>query len=82
MKSLCTVVLWARPSQPNGKITGYEVQFYIPDEWSGAIHNKTELDIYHIVEEGDTPSKYRKRELFVRVSELHAYPHQIHFAFS
>ena len=58
------------------------MQFYIPDEWSGAIHNKTERDIYHIVEEGDTPSKYRKSELFVRVSELHAYTHQIHFVFS
>ena len=82
MKGLCTVVLWARPSQPNGKIRGYEVQFYIPDGWSGAIRNKTESDIYHIVEEGDTPSEYRKSELFVRVSELHAYPHQIHFVLS
>ena len=26
VKGLCTVVLWAQPSQPNGKIRGYEVQ--------------------------------------------------------
>ena len=70
---LCTVVLWARPSQPNGKITGYEVQFYIPDGWSGPIHTKTESDIYHIVEEDDTPSGYDRTVFFVRVSTLHAY---------
>ena len=82
VKGLCTVVLWARPSQPNGKITGYEVQFYDPDGWSGPVHNKTESDIYHIVEEGDTPSGYDRTVFSVRVSTLHAYTHQIDFVFS
>ena len=70
VKGLCTVVLWGRPSQPNGKIRGYEVQIFIPDEWYGPVHSKKETDIYHIVEDSDRPSEYKQSELFLRVSEL------------
>ena len=73
VKGLCTVVLWGRPSQPNGKITGYEVQVYVPDEWYGPVHSKKETDIYHIVEDSDTPSEYNQDEFFVAVSALHTH---------
>ena len=81
VNGLCTVVLWGRPSQPNGKITGYEVQLYVPEEWSGPVHSKNESDIYHIREDTDTSSEYELSDYFVRVSALHAYTHQIHFVF-
>ena len=71
VKGLCTVVLWARPSQPNGKIRGYEVQIYIPNQWYGPVHSKKESDNYHIVEEGDRPSEYQHSQLFVGVSQLY-----------
>ena len=80
VKGLCTVVLWGQPSQPNGKITGYEVEFYVPDEWYGLVHSKNESDIYHIVEDTDTSSEYKQSELFVRVSELHAYTYILYLA--
>ena len=81
VKGLCTVVLWGQPSQPNGRITGYEVQLYVPEEWSGPVNSKNESDIYHIVEDTDTSSEYELSDYFVRVSALHAYTHQIHFVF-
>ena len=71
MKGLCTVVLWGRPPQPNGKIRGYEVQIYIPDKWYGPVHSKKESDIYHIVEDSDRPSEYQQSELFAGVSQLY-----------
>ena len=73
VKGLCTVVLWGRPSQPNGKITGYEVQVYVPDEWYGQPHSKKETDIYHIVEDSDVSSDYNHDEFYVGVSVLHAH---------
>ena len=71
VKGLCTVVLWARPSQPNGKIRGYEVQIYIPNEWFGPVHPKRESDNYHIVEDSDRPSEYQHSQLFVGVSQVY-----------
>ena len=29
-QSLCDVIVWGTPFSPNGDITGYEAQFYIP----------------------------------------------------
>ena len=31
MRAFCSVVAWGEPSKPNGKIVGYDLNFYVPD---------------------------------------------------
>ena len=69
VKGLCTVVLWGQPSQPNGVITGFDVQFYIPGVFSGTMYRKGKGDIFHIVQDSDRPSRYSVEEYYVGVSE-------------
>ena len=35
VEGLCTVVVWGQPSQPNDRVTGFNVQVYIPGVWYG-----------------------------------------------
>jgi len=71
VKGLCTVVLWGQPSQPNGEIEGFDVQFYVRGRAYGTVRAKWRDNIYHIVQEDDKPSGYRDNEVSVGVSELH-----------
>lgn len=70
---LCTVVMWGQQSHPSGEIVKFEVQLSIPGVWYGTIHHKRWDDVFHIVQESDTPSDYLKldSEFFVGVSEPH-----------
>ena len=71
VEGLCTIVLWGQPSQPNGEVTGFNVQFYVPDVWYGTLFRKEMNDIYHTVQDSDNPSDYSVSQIFVGVSELH-----------
>ena len=31
MRAFCSVVVWGEPSEPNGKIVVYDLNFYVPD---------------------------------------------------
>ena len=68
MKSLCTIVLWGQPSQPNGEVIGFNVQFSIPGIWNGALYRKQMDDIHHMVQDSDKPSEYSDSQIFVAVS--------------
>jgi len=71
VKGLCTVVLWGQPSQPNGEIKRFDVQFYVHGRSYGTVIAKGRDNIYHIVEGDEKPSGSRDNEVSVGVSELH-----------
>ena len=31
VRGFCSIVVWGEPSEPNGKIVGYDLNFYVPD---------------------------------------------------
>ena len=68
MEGLCNVVVWGQPSQPNGRVTEYNAQVYIPGVWYG-----TENDLnsnFFRVQDSDI-NGYQRSDIQVGVSGLH-----------
>ena len=70
MEGLCTVVLWGQPSQLNGQIIGFNLQFYIPGVWYGAEKFLDTNTIFHRVQDSDI-NGYQRSEIHFGVSELY-----------
>ena len=68
MEGLCNVVVWGQPSQPNGRVTGFNVQVYIPGVWYGT---ETFIDNnFYRVQDSDI-NGYQRSDIQVGVSGLH-----------
>jgi len=68
VEGLCNVVVWGQPSQPNGQVTGFNAQVYIPGVWYGT---ETFIDNnFYRVRDSDIDGRQRS-EIYVGVSELH-----------
>ena len=57
IQSLCNVVVWGTSLNPNGDITGYEAQFYIPGTEVALLKEIAQDRTFYIVEEEDKLSK-------------------------
>lgn len=57
VKGLCGVVVWRKPSRPNGEITAYDLKFFHLNKPSSAITRRLADDATHYVIGGnDDPS--------------------------
>jgi hypothetical protein len=50
---LCNVVVWGTPLNPNGKITEFEAEFFIPDANVAIVRHIPKDRTFYIVEEED-----------------------------
>ena len=53
VQALCNVVVWGMPLNPNGKITEYETEFFIPDADVAIVRHIPKDRTFYIVEEED-----------------------------
>lgn len=53
VQALCNVVVWGAPLNPNGKITEYETEFFIPDADVAIVRHIPKDRTFYIVEEED-----------------------------
>lgn len=52
-QSLCNVIVWGEPFNPNGEITVYEAQFYIPDTQLRVLREIAQDRTFYIIDEED-----------------------------
>ena len=45
--------MWGRPRDPNGELTGYEIQFYIPDTEIRMTKTIPRVKTFYTLQEGD-----------------------------
>ena len=50
---MCNIVVWATPLNPNGKITEFEAEFFIPDANITIVRRIPKDRTFYIVEEED-----------------------------
>ena len=50
---MCNIVVWATPLNPNGKITEFEAEFFIPDANITIVRSIPKDRTFYIVEEED-----------------------------
>lgn len=53
VQALCNVVVWGAPLNPNGKITEYATEFFIPDADVAIVRHIPKDRTFYIVEEED-----------------------------
>lgn len=53
VQALCNIVIWGAPLNPNGKVTEFEVEFFIPDADVTIVRHVPKDRTFYIVEEED-----------------------------
>ena len=69
------VVVWDSPSTPNGKITEYEIQFFIPGTRQRITRSRNEQGTFYAVQDGDRLGGPQDNYFRVKkfIGSLHAY---------
>ena len=69
VQSLCNVIVWGTPDEPNGEIIGYDVQFRkVGTSRVGDPITREANELYAIVDKNDLPSGDGEFEVQVRMS--------------
>ena len=50
---MCNIIVWGKPFNPNGDITAYEAQFYIPDTQLRVLREIAQDRTFYIIDEED-----------------------------
>lgn len=68
VRSMCVVVIWNIPQNPNGIITGYQIEIKREDSNGVKMVNKSESDRFYEIEDDDLPDGNDK--VSFRVSQV------------